>query len=285
MKKMNKDSNEREKHTSRSQNTVLINSVCLLAGVVVFLLCLIAPNKIMVMMDKQEINRLYVKDVNTELVSDSEAISVEQKLELLCDGYENVSVSSAASTMDDKAILAFNKKNAKMAEEAIKCMQDKGILPEIYLGTYDEDVSSYYTLDDDNNLRYYTFWCDYYSIVSLDNMNHYVSIAQITYDMGGDYLSVLMDTDTGIIYEFLVETSVTKEEFDRIGKRIANSAMQEYLGISKSVYHNYYYYEQITLSEKEYEYDASGDEVTMCLNVSLYKEGQINTAIINSPEY
>ena len=68
-------------NTTQNKNTLWINSICLFVGVIVFVLSLVAPKTIMAMMDQGELNELYVRDVETDLALESEAISVEDKLE------------------------------------------------------------------------------------------------------------------------------------------------------------------------------------------------------------
>ena len=228
--KTNKDMRDRK------DKNLMINGICLLLGVLILALGIAAPKTIMAMMDKGELNKLYVREVDTDLEADNEPLSVEEKLDLLCGDDANVSVSASRQQPDDRA---FEKKILKMAEKEIRTLQEKHIIPDIDLGVYDEESGGYYQIYDGNKV-YYSYSCEYFSVVSLDNMNRYVSLALIQYDRGGKYLALLMDTDTGKIYEFSADNYLSEKEAGVYTKENVEAAIREYLGISENKFASYY---------------------------------------------
>ncbi|MGN0367936.1 MAG: hypothetical protein ACI4EK_04060 [Wujia sp.] len=276
--KMNdrKDTKKTEKTEDKSNKdkNILINGICLLLGVLILVLGITAPKTIMAMMDKGELNKLYVRDIDTDLEAENEPLSVEEKLELMCDGDINVSISTSGQQSEDRA---FDKKIAKMAQKEIKLLQEKNIIPQIDIGEYSEEAGGYYR-NYNGNEKYYSYSCEYFSVVSLDNMNRYVSVAMLLYNMDDEYLAVVMDTDTGKIYEFLIETYVSEKELDVYTQEDLETAVWEYLGMSKNEFASYYYVNMGQAMNIEADVSSDGEYAYLSMSLGLKKSEQIRNS-------
>lgn len=278
--KKTQDKTNKEKKDRKDKN-FMINGICLLIGVLILALGIAAPKTIMAMMDNGELNKLYVREVDTDLEADNEPLSVEEKLDLLCEDDANVSVSASRQQPGDQA---FEKKILKMAEKEIKTLQEKNIIPDIDLGVYDEESGRYYQMYDGNKV-YYSYSCEYFSVVSLDNMNRYVSLALIQYDRGGKYLALLMDTDTGKIYQFAADNYLSEKEAGVYTQENVEAAIREYLGMPENKFASYYFLD--IWEETDYEtgisidgFDVSVNERAVYLGMvlDLKKSEQVSTS-------
>lgn len=260
----------------RKDKNIMINGICLLLGVIILALGIAAPKTILAMMDKGELNKLYVREVDTDLQADKEPLSVEEKLALLCEDV-NVSVSTSRQQSDDRT---FEKKLLKMADREIRTLQERNIIPEIDLGEYDEETGCYYQMNDGSR-EIYSCLCECFSVVNLDNMNRYVSVAMLQYERDGRRLSLLMDTDTGKIYDFAMDNYIPEEEAAFYTQENVKAAVCEYLGISENGFSSYYFLD--VWEVPDYETDASvnkGDVwVGMSLALNMSEQVSLGTAL------
>ena len=276
-----KDMKKTEKKTKkekidRKDKNLMINGSCLLLGVLILALGIAAPKTIMAMMDHGELNKLYVREVDTDLQADNEPLSVEEKLALLCGDDANVSVSASRQQLDDRA---FDKKILKMAENEIKTLKEKHIIHEIDLGVYDEESGGYYQIYDGNKV-YYSYKCEYFSVVSLDNMNRYVSLAMLQYDRGGKYLALLMDTDTGKIYEFSADNYLSEKEAGVYTQENVEAAIREYLGMSENKFASYYFFDMWEVTDIETDVSVNKSDVYLGMVLDMKKTEQVRAAFI-----
>ena len=278
--KKTQDKTNKEKKDRKDKN-FMINGICLLIGVLILALGIAAPKTIMAMMDNGELNKLYVREVDTDLQADNEPLSVEEKLDLLCEDDANVSVSASRQQPGDQA---FEKKILKMAEKEIKTLQEKNIISDIDLGVYDEESGRYYQMYDGNKV-YYSYSCEYFSVVSLDNMNRYVSLALLQYDRGGKYLALLMDTDTGKIYQFAADNYLSEKEAGVYTQENVEAAIREYLGMSENKFSSYYFLDIWEVTDYETGtsidgFDVSVNERAVYLGMvlDLKKSEQVSTS-------
>lgn len=255
---------KQKKKREKPENNFGINIICVLIGVLVFVIGIVAPKTIMAMMDKGELNELYVLDVDTEFQEEGESLSVEEKLELLSEDETSVSVLLSDQSMEEQGRII------KMAENEIHEMQEKNIIPAFDLGVYDEK-SGVVSYTYDGMEVQSDVYCACFNVVDLDNMNRYVSAAMVSYEFEENYLSILMDTDTGKIYDYAINTYFTEKEYEYYTKKI-EKAMQEYLGISQKTYQTYYNFDADAASSNM-EFDA--DDFFGFMSLNLKKSSQV----------
>lgn len=238
--------------SEKKGKTIWINFLCLLLGIGVFVLGVMAPQTIFAMIDKTEIGSLYVRDADTSYLDEQEQLSMSEKIQLLCDRFnENkISVSSTEKTVEveDEAII-------KAAAEEIVKMQQKHVLPELEF-----DVKN----TQPNNIVYTSF-------LNLWNMNQYVMLAQLVYQVSSDYLYITMDVETGTIMEYVVYASVSNEEYLELLQCNVQADMVERLGITnKEVLSCYQYTFFDETSEESYSMNSEGkvcsDELYEAIN-------------------
>lgn len=215
--KENKRKREHERKTWR------INAVCLIAVFSVLIIGIMAPKTLFAMMDKRELDTIYVHEADTSYLNEDTQLSMVQKLELMNLREEGNRVSTASS--EDVNELYGNVVDQVISQ--VLAMQQKHILPKLDFSV--EDISPNYMM------------CQ--SLVNLENMNQYVMIAQISYQISDDYLWLTVDAETGKILEYTVYANMDEQEWDAFFESDIRGYMLENLGINADEFNsNYHYY-------------------------------------------
>lgn len=234
-KKINKK--DIEKQRERSKTHWIPNFLCAIAGVGVLLLGILVPKTIFAMMDKNEVNKIYIQEADVSYMDETSKMSMEEKLNLL--DWRNMGLHVSASYPSDNAYaLKGNEKLHTQVMTQVKQMQDMHLLPQ-----FDFEIE-YMEAD--------TIIFNYESLLNLENMNQYLMLAYMTYQVSGDYVYIEVDVETGKILGYTVYAEITQEEWQELLKADIAQYMADNLGVSKSVIAG------------KYQYDVYNEKGTIC---------------------
>lgn len=224
-KKINKKNTEKQQE--RSQKHWILNLLCSIAGVGVLLLGILVPKTIFAMMDNSELNKIYIQEADVSYLDEASKMSMEEKLDLL--DWRNMELHVSSSYPSDNAY-AFkgNEKLQAQVQMQVKQMQDIHLLPQ-----FDFEIEN---MDAD------MIGFNYESLVNLENMNQYLMLAYMTYQVSMDYVYIEVDVETGKILGYTVYAEITQEEWQELLKADIAQYMADNLGVSKAVIVEKYQY-------------------------------------------
>lgn len=226
-----------EKQRERSKTHWIPNFLCAIAGVGVLLLGILVPKTIFAMMDKNEVNKIYIQEADVSYLDETSKMSMEEKLNLL--DWRNMGLHVSSSYPSDNAY-AFkgNEKLQTQVMTQVKQMQDLHLLPQ-----FDFEIE---------NMEADTIIFNYESLMNLENMNQYLMLAYMTYQVSTDYVYIEVDVETGKILGYTVYAEITQEEWQELLKADIAQYMADNLGVSKS------------LIAGKYQYDIYNEKGTIC---------------------
>ena len=203
----------------------------------VLLLGILVPKTIFAMMDNSELNKIYIQEADVSYLDAASKMSMEEKLDLL--DWRNMELHVSSSYPSDNAY-AFkgNEKLQAQVQMQVKQMQDLHLLPQ-----FDFEIE---------NMEADTIGFNYESLVNLENMNQYLMLAYMTYQVSTDYVYIEVDVETGKILGYTVYAEITQEEWQELLKADIAQYMADNLGVSKAV-----------IAEK-YQYDIYNEKGTVC---------------------
>lgn len=235
-----------EKQRERSKTHWIPNFLCAIAGVGVLLLGILVPKTIFAMMDKNEVNKIYIQEADVSYLDETSKMSMEEKLNLL--DWRNMGLHVSSSYPSDNAY-AFkgNEKLQAQVMTQVKQMQDLHLLPQ-----FDFEIE---------NMEADTIIFNYESLMNLENMNQYLMLAYMTYQVSTDYVYIEVDVETGKILGYTVYAEITQEEWQELLKADIAQYMADNLGVSKSVIAGKYQYDVYNEKGTICQMDANGNLV------------------------
>lgn len=211
--KKNEEKTQKNDHFLKS---VLRNCLCVLAGAAILTVGIMAPKTIFAMMDKNEVDHIYVQQADTAYLNTTAQMTMEEKLNLLDWKSKGIHVSSSypvedADLYDDYDI------QLKVAEQVEK-MQAVHLLPKL-----------------DFNIRDTYADTGYETLVNLENMNQYEMLVYMVFQESDDYMYLSVDMETGKILGYTVYAYMTEAEWQALLKADVVKYMSEEMGISEEV--------------------------------------------------
>ena len=211
--KKNEEKIQKNDHFLKS---VLRNCLCVLAGAAILTVGIMAPKTIFAMMDKNEVDHIYVQQADTAYLNTTAQMTMEEKLNLLDWKSKGIHVSSAypvedADLYDDYDI------QLKVAEQVEK-MQAVHLLPKL-----------------DFNIRDTYADTGYETLVNLENMNQYEMLVYMVFQESDDYMYLSVDMETGKILGYTVYAYMTEKEWKELLDADVVTYMAEKLGVSKDI--------------------------------------------------
>ena len=135
---------------------------------------------------------------------------------------------SSSYPSDNAYAFKGNEKLQAQVQMQVKQMQDIHLLPQ-----FDFEIEN---MDAD------TIGFNYESLVNLENMNQYLMLAYMTYQVSMDYVYIEVDVETGKILGYTVYAEITQEEWQELLKADIAQYMADNLGVSKAVIVEKYQY-------------------------------------------
>lgn len=211
--KKNKDKIEKDDHFLKSS---LRNCLCVLAGTVVLTIGIMAPKTIFAMIDKNEVDHIYVQQADTSYLDSAAQMTMEEKLDLL--DWKSTA-THVSNTYPVETIEMYNDSDLYMkVVSQLEQMQKEDILPQFDFDFYDMNVDTQYE-----------------TLVNLENMNQYLMLEYMVFQVSDDYMYVSVDMETGKILGYTVYAYMTETEWQDFLNADAAKYMAENLGVSEDV--------------------------------------------------
>ena len=210
-----KNEQKTEKNNEMHKN-ILRNCLCVLAGAAVLTIGIMAPKTIFAMMDKSEVDHIYVQQADTSYLDTAAQMTMEEKLDLM-DGRSKGMHVSTSYPVENADVYDDYDMQVQVAPQ-IERMQAAHLLPEL-----DFDILDIYA-----DTQYET-------LVNLDNMNQYVMLEYMVCQVSDDYMYLCVDVETGKILGYTVYAYMTDAEWQAFLKADVVKYMAEELGISEEV--------------------------------------------------
>lgn len=210
-----KNEQKTEKNNEIHKN-ILRNCLCVLAGAAVLTIGIIAPKTIFAMMDKNEIDHIYVQQADTSYLETAAQMTIEEKLDILDWRSKGMHVSTSYP-VENGGVYDDYDMQLQVAPQ-IERMQAAHLLPEL-----DFDILDIYA-----DTQFAT-------MVNLENMNQYVILEYMVFQVSDDYMYLCVDVETGKILGYTVYAYMTDAEWQAFLKADVVKYMAEELGISEEV--------------------------------------------------
>ncbi len=210
-----KNEQKTEKNNEMHKN-ILRNCLCVLAGAAVLTIGIMAPKTIFAMMDKNEIDHIYVQQADTSYLETAAQMTIEEKLDILDWRSKGMHVSTSYP-MENADVYDDYDMQLQVASQ-IERMQAAHLLPEL-----DFDILDIYADK------------QYETLVNLENMNQYVMLEYMVFQVSDDYMYLCVDMETGKILGYTVYACMTDAEWQAFLKADVVKYMAEELGVSEDV--------------------------------------------------
>lgn len=210
-----KNEQKKEKNNEMHKN-ILRNCLCVLAGAAVLTIGIMAPKTIFAMMDKNEIDHIYVQQADTSYLDTAAQMTMEEKLDLM-DGRSKGMHVSTSYPVENADVYDDHDMQLQVASQ-IERMQAAHLLPEL-----DFDILDIYADK------------QYETLVNLENMNQYVMLEYMVFKVSDDYMYLCVDMETGKILGYTVYACMTDAEWQAFLKADVVKYMAEELGVSEDV--------------------------------------------------
>lgn len=211
--KQNEEKIQKNDHFLKS---VLRNCLCVLAGAAVLTIGIMAPKTIFAMMDKNEIDHIYVQQADTSYLDTAAQMTMEEKLDLLDWSQTGTHVSSSYPAEDTEMYDDYDLQLQVAAQ--VEEMRQAHLVPELDFKIQDEYANPHYE-----------------TLVNLENMNQYLMLEYLTFQVSDDYIYLVVDMETGKILGYTVYAYMTEAEWQALLKADVMKYMAEELGVSEEV--------------------------------------------------
>lgn len=211
-----KKNEQKTEKNNEMQKNILRNCLCVLAGAAILTIGIMAPKTIFAMMDKNEIDHIYVQQADTSYLDIDAQMTMEEKLNLLDwkSTGTHVSTSYPVENTDIYDDYGLQLRVASQVEE----MQQAHLLPKL----------DFYIQDEYANAQ-----CE--TLVNLENMNQYLMLVYMVFQVSDDYVYLSVDMETGKILGYNVYANMTEEEWKSFMDSDIVKYMAEKLGVSEDV--------------------------------------------------
>lgn len=209
------ETKKKEEKTEKNNDflkNILRNGLCVLAGAAVLTIGVMAPKTIFAMMDRSEIDHIYVQQADTAYLNTAVQMTMEEKLDLLDWKSKGTHVSSSYP-VEDTDMYDDYETQRKVAEQ-VDQMQQLHLLPEL-----DFDIRTMYA-----DTQYET-------LVNLENMNQYLMLEYMVFQISDDYMYLAVDMETGKILGYTVYAYMTEAEWQAFLEADMAKYMAENLGV------------------------------------------------------
>lgn len=216
-----------EKQQGHTQIHWIRNVIYMFGGIVILAIGIMIPKTIFAMMDKHEINKIYIRETDASYLDAVSTMTMQEKLDLL--DWRNMGTHVSNSYPDDNAYeITGNEKLQAQVITQVKQMQGLHLLPQFdfYIDSMEKDAVGF----------------NYESLVNLENMNQYLMLAYMTYQVSTDYVYIEVDVETGKILGYTVYAEITQKEWQELLNADIAQYMADNLGVSKSVIVDKYQY-------------------------------------------
>lgn len=211
-----KKKEEKSKKNDHFLRNILRNCLCVLAGAAILMVGIMAPKTIFAMMDKNEVDHIYVQQADTSYLDIDAQITMEEKLDLLDWSRTGTHVSSSYPA--ENAEIYDNYDLQLQVAAQVEEMRQAHLVPELDFEIQDEYANPHYE-----------------TLVNLENMNQYLMLEYMTFQVSDDYVYLVVDMETGKILEYTVYAYMTEDEWQAFQKADITKYMAENLGVSEDV--------------------------------------------------
>lgn len=210
-----KNEEKSEKNNDFLKN-ILRNGLCVLAGAAVLTVGIMAPKTIFAMMDKKEVDHIYVQQADTSYLDTAAQMTMEEKLDLLAWKPKGTNVSSSYPEGNTDMYDDYDMQLQVAAQ--VERMQAAHLLPKLDFNVRDTYVETQYE-----------------TLVNLENMNQYEMLVYMVLQESDDYMYLSVDMETGKILGYTVYAYMTEAEWQAFLKADVVKYMAEELGVSEDV--------------------------------------------------
>ena len=211
--KKNEEKIEKNDHFLKN---ILRNCLCVLAGAAVLTIGIMAPKTIFAMMDKNEIDHIYVQQADTSYLDTAAQMTMEEKLDLLDWSQTGTHVSNSYPAEDTEMYDDYDLQLQVTAQ--VEEMRQAHLVPELDFNMQDEYANPHYE-----------------TLVNLENMNQYLMLEYMTFQVSDDYVYLAVDMESGKILGYTVYAYMTEKEWKELLNADVVTYMAEKLGVSKDV--------------------------------------------------
>lgn len=211
-----KKNEEKIEKNNDFRKNILRNCLCVLAGAAILTIGIMAPRTIFAMMDKNEIDHIYVQQADTSYLDTAVQMTMEEKLNLL-DWRSTGAHVSSSYPVENTEIYDDYDMQLQVAQQ-IEQMQATYLLPEL-----DFDIRDTYAAT------------QYETLVNLENMNQYEMLVYMVFQESDDYMYFAVDMETGKILGYTVYAYMTEKEWQAFLEADVVKYMAENLGVSEDV--------------------------------------------------
>ena len=211
-----KENEEKSEKNNDFPKNILRNGLCVLAGAAVLTVGIMAPKTIFAMMDKNEVDHIYVQQADTSYLDTAAQMTIEDKLDLLDWRQTGTHVSSSYPAEDTEMYDDYELQLQVAAQ--VEEMRQAHLVPELDFNMQDEYANSHYE-----------------TLVNLENMNQYLMLEYLTFQVSDDYVYLVVDMETGKILGYTVYAYMTEAEWQALLKADVVKYMAEELGVSEEV--------------------------------------------------
>lgn len=215
-KKNNDKKTEKNKYFRKN---VLRNVLCAFAGAAVLTIGIVAPKTIFAMIDQKEIGTIYIREADISYLDTVSQMSMEEKLDLLDLRSTDTHVSSSYP------VGSADMHEGDGVASQVEKMQKDHLVPELDFEIRDTSPEVMYE-----------------TLVNLENMNQYLTLVYMVYQISDDYMYLAVDVETGKILGYTLYVNMTDEEWEALIQADVTAYMAENLGVSEETIKGKYHY-------------------------------------------